>query len=629
MTGTPQRTLVVRRTIVQRVAAVLDARAPGCQVRQLAGDGGHASVWTCGPRLPGADWVRCRRLPASRVRSMASSRRCRFDRRSLRVEGSTGMGMRSSRASEPPAPPLHADRERLDDLGAGSAGRPARDSGADDGLAWSDVTAARIREAGTVLDVAGASEPTWPVVALRRAHERGLPSGIGYPDQRACTRALQVRFAPSGTRLRVIKAHQDARSRASHARGSCDLHQRRIPTCTRRSDAGRYGPPTGRLLCQARRAARPAATPVLTVSDSVDLVIAGGTIVDGTGAPGRPGTVVVEGDRMRVLPVDAPLPEQAGRTIDATGKVVAPGFIDLHSHGGLVILAEPRHEPKVRQGVTTEIVGVDGNGFAPFERREDLLAFVEFDSGLDGRPGPRLRLADGRRLPGPLRRHGQRQRRDARRQLAAADRGPRLGRRPADDARSTGCARSCARRWRTAPSASTGLDYPPGATPRPRSWPRSRGRPARLGGFYHTHVRYYLGDRFLDPFREAIEIGRRGEAPATSRTSTTARPTRAARSSCSPSSTTRAPRASTSPSTRTRPNGPAPAPHPAARLDPGRRARAAEGAPRRPRRPRPDPRRDRGRGAAYAGRAAGPTCASARSAGPSSCAGSRRRWPRS
>jgi N-acyl-D-amino-acid deacylase len=66
--------------------------------------------------------------------------------------------------------------------------------------------------------------------------------------------------------------------------------------------------------------------------------------------------------------------------------VVAPGFIDLHSHGALVILADGRHEPKVRQGVTTEVVGVDGNGFAPFLRREDLEAFVYLDSGLDGRP---------------------------------------------------------------------------------------------------------------------------------------------------------------------------------------------------------------------------------------------------
>ena len=79
-------------------------------------------------------------------------------------------------------------------------------------------------------------------------------------------------------------------------------------------------------------------------------------------------------------------PANVGRRIDATGRVVAPGFIDLHSHGGLMILAEPRHEPKVRQGITTEIVGVDGNSFAPFPGSEDLEAFVELDSGLDGRP---------------------------------------------------------------------------------------------------------------------------------------------------------------------------------------------------------------------------------------------------
>ena len=122
------------------------------------------------------------------------------------------------------------------------------------------------------------------------------------------------------------------------------------------------------------------------MTDSVELLITGGTIVDGTGSAGRPGTVIVEGDRIRLLDPDAEPPANARTTIDATGRVVAPGFIDLHSHGGLVILAEPRHEPKVRQGVTTEIVGVDGNGFAPFRRREDLEAFVHLDSGLDGRP---------------------------------------------------------------------------------------------------------------------------------------------------------------------------------------------------------------------------------------------------
>ena len=61
---------------------------------------------------------------------------------------------------------------------------------------------------------------------------------------------------------------------------------------------------------------------------------------------------------------------------------------------------------------------------------------------------------------------------------------------------------------------SSGLDYPPGSYATPGSWRSSPTRPGRNGGFYHTHVRYSLGDRFLDPFREAIEIGRRGEAPA-------------------------------------------------------------------------------------------------------------------
>src|SRR6185369_11273369 len=61
---------------------------------------------------------------------------------------------------------------------------------------------------------------------------------------------------------------------------------------------------------------------------------------------------------------------------------------------------------------------------------------------------------------------------------------------------------------------SSGLDYPPGAYATTGELAELANEAARLGGIYHTHVRYALGDRFLDPFREAIEIGRRGEAPA-------------------------------------------------------------------------------------------------------------------
>jgi N-acyl-D-amino-acid deacylase len=57
---------------------------------------------------------------------------------------------------------------------------------------------------------------------------------------------------------------------------------------------------------------------------------------------------------------------------------------------------------------------------------------------------------------------------------------------------------------------SSGLEYPPGAYATTDELAALSGEAARHGGFYHTHVRYPLGDRFLDPFREAIEIGRRG-----------------------------------------------------------------------------------------------------------------------
>ena len=60
---------------------------------------------------------------------------------------------------------------------------------------------------------------------------------------------------------------------------------------------------------------------------------------------------------------------------------------------------------------------------------------------------------------------------------------------------------------------STGLDYPPGAYATTAELAALAEESARLGGFYHTHVRYPLGDGFLDPFREAIEIGRRGGSP--------------------------------------------------------------------------------------------------------------------
>src|SRR5882672_1752395 len=117
----------------------------------------------------------------------------------------------------------------------------------------------------------------------------------------------------------------------------------------------------------------------------LDLLIRGGLIIDGSGNPGFYGAVAVEDERVRILRGDTAGIE-ARRVIDATSRVVCPGFIDMHAHSGLVILAEPRHEPKVRQGITTELIGVDGNSYAPFTNDEDFRRFVQINSGLDGNP---------------------------------------------------------------------------------------------------------------------------------------------------------------------------------------------------------------------------------------------------
>src|SRR5215470_4080265 len=118
----------------------------------------------------------------------------------------------------------------------------------------------------------------------------------------------------------------------------------------------------------------------------LDLLIRNGLIIDGTGNPGFYGTVGVEGDEVRIFRGDTSHLESA-REIDASRHVVCPGFIDMHSHGGLIILGEPRHEPKVRQGVTTELIGIDGNSHAPFKTAEDRDRYIELDSGLNGTPG--------------------------------------------------------------------------------------------------------------------------------------------------------------------------------------------------------------------------------------------------
>ena len=95
-----------------------------------------------------------------------------------------------------------------------------------------------------------------------------------------------------------------------------------------------------------------------------DLVIRGGRIVDGTGNPWFNGDLAVQGDR--IIAVGNLPPHTAKREIDATGLVVAPGFIDMHSHSDLLLLEDGHAQSKIRQGVTTEILG-EGSSAGPYK----------------------------------------------------------------------------------------------------------------------------------------------------------------------------------------------------------------------------------------------------------------------
>ena len=98
------------------------------------------------------------------------------------------------------------------------------------------------------------------------------------------------------------------------------------------------------------------------IAQRYDVIIRGGQVIDGTGAAPVVADIAIEGDRIVQI---GPVQGSSGNTIDATGKIVCPGFIDIHSHTDLSLLVDPRAESKIRQGVTTEVAGQDGSSLAP------------------------------------------------------------------------------------------------------------------------------------------------------------------------------------------------------------------------------------------------------------------------
>ncbi|MCH8864204.1 MAG: D-aminoacylase [Chloroflexi bacterium] len=114
-----------------------------------------------------------------------------------------------------------------------------------------------------------------------------------------------------------------------------------------------------------------------------DLVIRGGDVIDGSGALRYRADVGVRDERIAAIGnLD---PTQAHRVIEAGDRVVCPGFIDAHTHSDVLLLANPEHEPKILQGVTTDLLGLDGLSYAPLSAA-NLQMMRRYLSGLNGDP---------------------------------------------------------------------------------------------------------------------------------------------------------------------------------------------------------------------------------------------------
>jgi len=230
-------------------------------------------------------------------------------------------------------------------------------------------------------------------------------------------------------------------------------------------------------LAAAMLAAPRAQTP------SFDLIIRNGRIVDGTGSPWYRADVAIRGDAIaRIAPrIDTP----AARVVDAAGKVVSPGFIDLHTHARRGIFDVPTADNYVRQGVTTIFEGPDGGSPIP------LRPFLDRVSATRITPNFAMFVGQGSvrdQVIGPA---------DRKATPAEIDRMRTLVQQGMEDG---------------AFGLSSGLFYVPGTfTPTAEVVELARVA-GRMGGIYISHMRDEAS-RVTDSVRETIEIGEKGGLP--------------------------------------------------------------------------------------------------------------------
>ena len=241
-----------------------------------------------------------------------------------------------------------------------------------------------------------------------------------------------------------------------------------------------------------------------------DLALVGGNVVDGSGGDPGPGTVLVDGDRVEaVIGPDAAFPGDA-RVVSVAGRVVTPGFVDVHSHSDLTPFVEPTMDSMLRQGVTTLVVGNCGASAFPSANPAEMAALVGVDADaidVTWRTfGGYLDSVDAARPAlnvAALVGHG------TLRQAALLEQ-----RRPPSDAELGEMRRLLGQGLdEGAVGMSTGLVYAPGLHASTDEIVALAGELTTRGGIATSHVRGEA-ETVFDAVRECIEVGRRAGVPA-------------------------------------------------------------------------------------------------------------------
>ena len=241
-----------------------------------------------------------------------------------------------------------------------------------------------------------------------------------------------------------------------------------------------------------------------------DLVVHGGSIIDGSGSKARRADLGIQGDR--IAAVGELDPKRGADSVDASGQIVAPGFVDVHNHSDGWLLKERHLRSKISQGFTTEVIMADGISYAPVTP-ETAVEWIHYLRSING-----LQIEDydgWRTIAEYMGRIAGRTSQNAIAHIPYANvRTMAMGwRRGVPDDAEMGMIQMEIRRAMEegAVGLSTGLDYVAQKFSSTDELVAACKVMAPFGGLYVTHVRYKLG--IIEGVEEAVEIGKRAGVP--------------------------------------------------------------------------------------------------------------------